>query len=146
MTQTSQELHQRLPDAGRVPHRQLDQQTPILPEKAALEGSFGIPNRDNRYLTEDDATATPTANRIPRWDANVHLNLNGEGVIMHVHEDDVTGVPTHDELNSAFGDHGSLPEGYMAVLNDEGAGDKAYLVMTMQEEWFVLTFSKAVGG
>lgn len=59
--------HAELPDAGRVPHLQIDAQLPAPAEKAALAGEPGPPGDANRYLTENHAAggfggfANPTA-------------------------------------------------------------------------------------
>lgn len=38
-------------------------------EKDALQGTSGTPSNTNRYVTNDDTSATPTANKVVRYDA-----------------------------------------------------------------------------
>lgn len=51
-----------------------DPRLPTTDEKAAMVGTSGTPSTSNKFITADDATATPTANKIARADANGNLD------------------------------------------------------------------------
>ena len=58
-------------------------------------------------------------------------------------DDDVSSPPTKAELTTAFGDPATLEDGYIGVLDDDGAGTTVYLVAVSSDEFFYQSMTKA---
>lgn len=56
-------------------------QLPSSDQKAALAGTSGTPSSSNKYITEDDVTATSTASKIPRLNGSGKLDSAVENTI-----------------------------------------------------------------
>ena len=136
--------HSDLPDAGRVPHSTIDAQIPTQGQKAALDGSLNTPNRSNRYVTQDDAPATPAASRIVRLGSNSICNLTAGGIRTITALDDISIPPTDAQLDTAFGEPATVGAGFIGLVNDNDAGTSCYLCISNGTNWFYRAYVKAV--
>ena len=59
-------------------------------------------------------------------------------------DDDTSNPPTDAELDTAFGTPATVGDGFMAVLDDNGAGSNVYLVVSDGTNWWYATLTKAV--
>jgi len=57
-----------------------DPRVPTQGENDALVGTVGTPSSTNKYVTNDDTSATPAASKVVRFDANA--NLNADNLVM----------------------------------------------------------------
>lgn len=53
-----------------------DSRVPTQGENDALVGTSGTPSTSNKYVTNDDTSATPVASKVVRFDANASLDAN----------------------------------------------------------------------
>jgi len=58
--------------------------------------------------------------------------------------DNVASPPTDAELDTAFGTAANLPEGFMGVLDDNGAGTTVWFCVVSSNAWFYEQLTKAV--
>ena len=57
--------------------------------------------------------------------------------------DDVASPPTDAELDTAFGQPGTLGDGFVGVLDDAGAGTTVWLCVAMNSAWWYEELTKA---
>ena len=65
------------------------------------------------------------------------------GTTLIVDTTDVSNPPTDAELDSIFGTPANLPTGFVALVNDNGAGSNEYLVWTDGTNWWHIAGTKA---
>jgi hypothetical protein len=63
------------------------------------------------------------------------LNVGG-AILLEVHTDDVTNPPTDAEIDAAIGTPAAAGTGYMAFLDDNGAGANFYLIASNGTNWW----------
>ncbi len=61
-----------------------------------------------------------------------------------VFTDNVSNPPTDAELDSAIGTPSTVGAGYLALLDDNGAGTNVYLVASDGTNWWHVAMTKAV--
>lgn len=72
------------------------------------------------------------------------LTMTGETGSLPVSTADVAAPPTDAELDAAFGEPGDLPEGFAAVVDDNGAGTRVWLVVAVGGNWWHDQMTKAL--
>ena len=60
-----------------------------------------------------------------------------------VRNDDVSATPTDAEFDTAFGDAASQLDGFVGLLDDNGAGTTLYAVFQKGSAWFYVALTKA---
>ena len=66
-------------------------------------------------------------------------------VLRHsIHTDDVSNPPTDAELDTIFGTPATVGEGFEAIINDNGAGNNLYRVLSDGTAWWWSEYTKAV--
>ena len=109
------DYHAELPDSGQTPHTIIDQRLPTREEKDGL-----------RQLA-------PT---IPDFtDASIRVQVS------HA---DVSNPPTDAELDSEFGTSATVGAGFVAVLDDDGAGSNVYFVACDGSNWWHVALTKSI--
>ena len=73
-----------------------------------------------------------------------HLTVTGGDIKLVVNTDNVSNPPTDAELDTAFGTPATLGAGYMALIDDNGAGSNFYIVCSDGTNWWHSAFTKAV--
>lgn len=77
-----------------------------------------------------------TPDFIRRGDPNIISNISNANIAGL--------VPTDAELDSAFDTPANLPEGFTALVNDNGAVTAVWLVTALDGAWFYIAMTKAV--
>lgn len=77
-----------------------------------------------------------TPDFIRRGDPNIISNISNANIAGL--------VPTDAELDSAFDTPANLPEGFTALVNDNGAGTLVFLVVALDGAWFYEQLTLAV--
>jgi len=72
------------------------------------------------------------------------VNLVNKIVEIHYHTDNVSNPPTDAELDAAFGTPATVGSGFVAILNDAGAGAHVYLVASTGAAWYHVEFTLAI--
>lgn len=72
-----------------------------------------------------------------------HDGTNGRSLIIELDTSDVTNPPTDAELDSAFGTPGTVGGGFLAMLDDNGAGSAVYLVGSDGTNWWHVAMTKS---
>jgi len=106
--------HYELPDAGRTTHDQIDARLPTAEEKDGL-----------RKLAPAIPNFTDTSLRILRSTANT------------------ANPPTDAQLDAALGTPAAVGTGFLALLDDNGAGANVYLLASDGTNWWIATLTKA---
>jgi hypothetical protein len=60
-----------------------------------------------------------------------------------VHTDDVSTPPTDAELDAIFGTPATVGAGFSVYLNDDGAGNNFYHIVSDGTNWWIFTPAKA---
>jgi hypothetical protein len=107
--------HAELPDSGQTPHAIIDQCLPTREEKEGL-----------RQL----ATTVPDFT-----DASIRILISGAKV---------SNPPTDAELDSEFGTPATVGAGFVALLDDDGAGANVTLLASDGTQWWTVSMTKAV--
>ena len=63
---------------------------------------------------------------------------------IHYHTDNVSNPPADAELDAAFGTPATVGAGFVAMLNDAGAGANVYLVASTGSAWLYVELTLAV--
>jgi len=58
--------------------------------------------------------------------------------------DNVTNPPTDAELDTAFGDAATLPNGFVGLLDDNGAGSVVWFCAIVNDRWWYEQLTVAV--
>jgi hypothetical protein len=109
------DYHADLPDAGNISHAIIDANLPTDDEKEGL-----------RQLA-------PT---IPDFGDN--------SLLLKVYTDDVSDPPTDAELDAAIGTPATVGAGFIAIMDDNGAGAALYIVASDGTNWWHAALTKAV--
>jgi hypothetical protein len=104
------------------------------PPFAVASGSDVVANLDADLLDGQHASA---------FAASDH-NHDTNGVRTKTSTADFSNPPTDAELDAEFGTPATVGEGFMAGIDDNGAGTDGYLVMVINGAWWVFTGLKAV--
>lgn len=73
------------------------------------------------------------------------IRRNDPIIITNISNVNISGLaPTDSELDSAFDTPANLPEGFTALVNDNGAATAVWLVTALDGAWFYLAMTKAV--
>ena len=75
------------------------------------------------------------------WFANIRVWMRRVNIIR---EDNVASPPTDTELDTAFGTPEAAGDGFIGILDDNGAGTSVYLCVARNSEWWYATLTKAV--
>ena len=65
-------------------------------------------------------------------------------IMLSVSTNNVSNPPTDAELDTAFGAPSTLPEGFMALVDDNGAASAVWLVSAVNGSWWYEALTKAV--
>lgn len=95
---------------------------------------------DDVYL--NDGTLTPNSKPGFRRRKGDNTFENVGGFATAVSADDVT-TPTDAELDSAFGTPATLGNGFIGLLDDNGADANVFLCMTNGTSWWFTALTKA---
>jgi hypothetical protein len=106
--------HSELPDGGRTPHHEIDARLPSREEKDAL-----------KKISPTVATFTG-------------------GLRSKTATTDVANPPTDAQLDTAFGTPATVGSGFLALLDDDGAGTAVYLVASDGTNWWYAALTKAL--
>ena len=68
------------------------------------------------------------------------LNLTNRTVAT----DDVSDPPTDGELDSAFGTPATVGDGFLGLVDDDGAGTKVWLCVALNSKWWYEELTAAV--
>lgn len=88
-------------------------------------------------------TATPTAIEDGAGNASA-IQLSTAGLNLPVDDSNISDPPTDSELDTAFGTAATVGSGFMAIIDDSGAGTTSALVWSNGMVWFHLTGTKAL--
>jgi hypothetical protein len=72
------------------------------------------------------------------------VDLVNKIVEIHYHTDNVSNPPTDAELDAAFGAPATVGSGFVAILNDAGAGAHVYLVASTGIAWHTIELVLAI--
>jgi hypothetical protein len=72
------------------------------------------------------------------------LAADEPGITLPLKTNNVSSPPTDAELDGIFGSPANLPTGFVALVNDNGAGSAEYLVWADSTNWFYAAGTKAV--
>lgn len=83
----------------------------------------------------------PIADGWLKWFDSVRIWGKRIGVIR---EDNTANPPTDAQLNTAFGTPESVGDGFIGILDDNGAGTAVYLCVSRNADWWYTLLTKAV--
>jgi hypothetical protein len=108
------DTHDELIDAGMIAHPTIDRLLPTDDEKDGL------------------LQLAPT---IP--------DFTSDGLRTEVSTDNTANPPTDAELDTAFGTPAAVGSGFLAILDDNGAGNNVYLIVSDGSNWWHVALTKA---
>ena len=68
----------------------------------------------------------------------------GDAIIPHLSDDNVSNPPTDAQLDTAFGVPTTLPDPFLAIVDDAGAGITVWLCVATNSAWYYEQLTKAV--
>lgn len=128
-----------------------DSRTIVMCEKGDVTTDFGAPLATNPTFRGQSANAADpteywsiTHNQTnPVADSGKGVWQFVDGIRTKVDTSDVT-TPTDAELDAAFGTPATVGSGFMALVDDNGAGTSVYLVASDGTNWWYHAMTKAV--
>jgi len=102
-------------EVGRISHAEIDAQIPTREEKEALS-----------------RISPPIA------------NFSANGLKVLISTADVTAPPTDADLDAAFGTPATVGAGFIALVDDAGAGAAVYLLASDGTNWWQVALTKCV--
>jgi hypothetical protein len=93
----------------------------------------------------DDQVPDTSAN-LPSTSEKTTLSaLDSDGTIqIRYSTADVSNPPTGAELDAAFGTPADVGAGWIAILNDNGAGANVYLILSDGSNWWYVALTRAL--
>lgn len=70
--------------------------------------------------------------------------LQSRSNLIPINNANVSSPPTDAELDSAFGDAATMPNGFMGIIDDNGAGTAVWLCVVTNNNWWYEALTTAV--